>query len=146
MIFTDGSLDSINSVLHCLNDFSKCSGLKINCEKSIDYKIDSLIGSDRQYGLIERIQWSTDPIKTLGVVIPIINREQIYELNYLPPLKKIEAIFKQWAKRKLSIQGKVCIIKTLAISQLVYLCAVLPSPPKIHDYGKQVENLIFKFL
>lgn len=61
LIFTDGSLDSINSVLHCLNDFSKCSGLKINCENSIAYKIGSLIGSDRQYDLIEK--YSGRPIQ-----------------------------------------------------------------------------------
>ena len=146
LIFTNGSELSMNSVLSMLKEFAKCSGLKINYEKSTAYKIGSLVNQDIGYELNENIQWSADPIITLGVIIPITQRGKIYEYNYKPRLEKINAIFKQWAKRKLSIQGKVCIIKTLAISQLVYLSSVLPTPPPKYAYEKQIEKLIFRFL
>lgn len=140
----------MNGVLSTLKSFAKCSGLKINYEKSIAYQIGSLAGHNNgllhEYNLSENIQWSSEPIKTLGVIIPITQREKIYEYNYKPKLKNIETVLNQWAKRKLSIQGKMCIIKTLAMSQLVYLCSVLPTPPKKLDYEKQIEKLIFKFL
>ncbi len=146
LIFTNGTELSMNSVLTTLKQFAKCSGLKINYEKSIAYKIGSLINQNIVYNLNENIQWSAEPIETLGVIIPITQREKIFEYNYKPKIKKVEAVFKQWSKRKLSIQGKVCIIKTLAISQLVYLCSVLPTPPKRYEYDKHIERLIFNFL
>ena len=46
---------------------------------------------------------------------------------------------------KLTLQGKITIIKTLALSKLAHLLIiVLPKPPKW--FTKQINTLFFKFL
>ena len=46
-------------------------------------------------------------------------------------------------KKKLSIVGKVCIIKTFLISQLVYIMQALVVPDSVLT---QVNRLLFRFL
>jgi hypothetical protein len=90
-----------------------------------------------------KIQWTNDSIKLLGTVIPN-DRSTLSELNYSPKLKKIEQIINIWRQRNLTLYGRVQLIKTYLISQIVYLLAVLPAPSI--DFIKQLESILFKFL
>ena len=49
-----------------------------------------------------------------------------------------------WSMRDLTPYGKIVIIKTFAISQLVFLLTVLPNPPK--TFFKTLESMFFKFI
>ena len=54
----------------------------------------------------------------------------IFELNYLPKKEKLINMLKVWSMRYLTPIGKIVILKSLALSQLIFLLSVLPSPPE----------------
>jgi len=71
-------------------------------------------------------QWTEGLINSLGVVI-CHRTEDLIKLNYTKARKKMENTLKIWHRRYLTLYGKVTIINTFVISQLVYLLSVLPS-------------------
>ena len=68
-------------------------------------------------------------LKCLGVDI-CHRTEDLLKLNYARALEKIKAIIQIWDKRYLTLFGKVMILNSFIISQLIYLLSVLPAPPK----------------
>ena len=48
-----------------------------------------------------------------------------------------------WSQRDLSIVGKINIIKTLALSKLVFICSVINTPK---DFCKEVNKIAFDFI
>jgi len=66
-----------------------------------------------------------------------------YELNVLEKIEKMEKQLIIWLQRALSIEGKILIVKTFGLSQLIYslqMCEVKDS--ELID----IERIIFKFL
>ena len=65
------------------------------------------------------------------------------KLNWLDKLDKINQLITLWSKRNLSIYGRVQIIKSFAVAQLVQVASLLPVPigivPKLND-------IFFRFL
>ena len=53
----------------------------------------------------------------------------------------MEEVLEQAAKRNLTLFGKVCIVKTLAISKIVYVSTCLTVPEKIIYKGKRSKNI-----
>ena len=52
-------------------------------------------------------------------------------------------ILSSWPARKLALQGKIAVLKSLAVSQLVYVLSFLPTPQGII---KEVDSLLYDFL
>ena len=48
-----------------------------------------------------------------------------------------------WSQRDLSIVGRINIIKTLALSKLVFICSVMNTPK---DFSKEVNKITFDFI
>ena len=46
-------------------------------------------------------------------------------LNYEDKVHKVEGILNNWQNKRLTLPGKITIIKTLAASQLVYIMSSL---------------------
>ena len=61
-------------------------------------------------------------------------------LEKLGPLKKTLSI---WSRRDISIYGKINIVKTLALSKLVFICSVMETPK---NFAKEVNNTVFDFI
>ena len=66
------------------------------------------------------------------------------EKNLLPKIKDFEACLKQWQHRKLTLMGKITVIKTFALPKLIYPFSVLPNPPKQVING--LIKTMFKFI
>ena len=47
------------------------------------------------------------------------------------------------SERDLSIVGRINIIKTLALSKLVFICSVISTPK---DFSKEVNRIVFDFI
>ena len=58
-------------------------------------------------------------------------------------MEMVERIIAQWAKRNLSMSGKLCIIKTFMISQFVYPMQALIMPQHIIT---KLNTILFRFL
>ena len=142
--FLDGSLSSFDHLFDLLDNFAVCSGCKLNISKSeaiwVGAKRGSQIKPYSENGLI----WKTDTFKTLGVVFSL-DVSKVFTLNYKPKLKSIEATLNCWRARNLSLIGKICVVKTLLLPQLLYLFSVLciKIPKK---FFKELDGIFYKFI
>ena len=50
-------------------------------------------------------------------------------MNTKSVLNKVENIIKQWSRRKLTLFGRVTVIKSLALAKFIHLFLALPNPP-----------------
>ena len=89
------------------------------------------------------LSYSTGPIKLLGIVLEN-DFSELVRLNYLPKLNKLKQILNIWASTDLTPYGKITIIKSLALSQLIFIFSVLPNPPD--DFIKEIEKTIYCFV
>ena len=119
------------------------SGLKINVEKTRAIWIGALSNSHTRLWRDFNLDWNQGSFKVLGVNFSC-NVNDIWDLNYHEVLNKVENICKQWTKRKLSLIGRITIIKSLAFAKFTHLFLALPNPPG--ELIKQIERMFFKFL
>lgn len=121
-----------------LQKFEKVSGLKINRGKSEGFWLGAQKNSyHRPLG----IKWKTC-IKILGITISY-DKEESVKLNFDSTLLKIKQKLNVWKQRDLTIYGKILLIKTYALSQILYLTSVLPVP---EAFMIKLDEIIFNFL
>ena len=56
-------------------------------------------------------------------------------------MKKVQSMIKIWSKRKLTLIGRITVIKSLMLSRFAYLFLALPNPPG--DLIKSLERMFF---
>ena len=134
---------SLKETLHIFNEFELISGLKMNLDKTEIMRIGAIKHSEEKLLPEVKLKWTKGPIKVLGVFVSADHKETL-EINYNPKLGKIKQILHIWSQRNVSLLGKILLIKTFAISQLVYLLSVLPSPS--NNYFKELEKTLFNFI
>ena len=139
----DGSLKSFQKLLHILEDFKLISGLKLNINKTIILRIGSLRYTDIQHLENLKFLWTSESAKTLGIVFAN-DKQKLIENNLLPKLNDFENCLKRWNHRKLSLMGKITVVKTFALPKLIYPLTVLNNPPE-HIINK-IKTEIFKFI
>ena len=120
-------------LLKYLKIFEKLSGLKINQSKSEGMWLGIKKKSKRKPLLIK---WPP-LIKILGIYIGYD------EENFREKINRIKQKLNIWKQRNLTIFGKILILKTFAISQLLYVASVYHIPDYIL---KEVEALAYMFL
>ena len=54
----------------------------------------------------------------------------IFRANLEPRIKLFEKCLKQWQHRKLTLMGKITVIKIYALPKIVYVLSSLPDPTK----------------
>ena len=64
-------------------------------------------------------------------------------LNYQDKKEKISKILNCWQVRRLTLLGKITVIKSLDASQLVYIMSPLPSS---QSYLKEIHQILYNFL
>ena len=142
-LILDGTEKSLKAALDILKTYYIMSGLKINVDKTRALWIGSSCGSSGKLCEEYALDWSQEPLKILGVTFsPLVFN--IWDLNVQEILLKVKHILSQWSKRKLSLSGRITIIKSLALSKFVHLFISLPAPP--NGLIKELENMFYKFL
>jgi hypothetical protein len=88
-------------------------------------------------------QWSSDKAKAVGVTFHN-NKEQFIKENIDKKIEDFENTLKQWQHRKISLLGKITVIKSLALPKLIYPLTILekPSTEKI----KRITNSMYNFI
>ena len=142
-IFLDGTEKLLKETLSILNLYYKMSGLKINIEKTRAIWIGALSHSVEQLCRNQRLDWSQDPFKVFGVTFTT-EVFDIWNINSNEIITKIENLCKQWAKRKLTLIGRITIIKSLALSKFTHLFLALPYPPE--ELIKKLNKIFYTFL
>ena len=142
--FLDGSVNSFSQLFKFLTEFGKYSGCKINFSKTEATWIGSRKGCQDVLYLNPDILWRKSQFKCLGVNFSL-NTRLIFDLNYKEKLKRIEQTINCWRMRNLSLIGKVCVIKTLVLPQLIYLFSVLCVRIP-HSFFKELNRIFFNFI
>ena len=129
---------SLKTALTVFQIFSKCSGLNINKDKS-----ESIwIGASSNYlHKPFNLKW-TKGATCLGVYVTN-NISKLCDRKFSEKICKIEHILSLWTLRKLTLLGKVQVINTLIVPQLLYLCSVLHMPKQ---YIEQYQKIVTKFI
>ena len=65
------------------------------------------------------------------------------KINFDERLVKLVKVLNIWSGRQLTILGRIAIVKTLALSKIVYNCSVLEVPL---DFAKKVNSITFSFI
>ncbi len=88
------------------------------------------------------LKWTHDFVKCLGIYIGQ-NVSKALEYNYSEKLKKVENLLHLWSSRPLTLKGKITVVQSLIIPQILYLCAVLYTPESVIN---KLHELIIKFV
>ncbi len=137
MTFLLQDLTSVNNVLNTLAYFHKCSGLKINFDKSNAKYNGSLTDDDYfPHGL----SWIKTQLETLCISI-VYNSDMNNKLNFHQRIVTLKSTLNIWKERKLSIKGKITILNTTAVAALIY---VIEIPIKvIQEINIAIQNFIW---
>ena len=81
-------------------------------------------------------RWPRDPIKALGIFFSY-DENKTNELNFAEKIRNLEKTLNRWKRRKLTLYGKINIVKTLGLSKLIYSASVLVIP---EHFIKQIEK------
>jgi len=117
------------NLLKVLVSFGHASSLRLNSSKTEALWIGSKANCDLKLCPEKHFKWPIKKIKALGVWLstgPDITISQ----NYKDKLEKIKATLRCWKFRRLSLLGKVLILKSLITSQLVYILSPAQSSPE----------------
>ena len=121
-----------------LKMFETVSGLKMNKDKTeglwLGWKRNS---NFKPLG----IKWPSI-IKILGIHISY-DKQLSLEKNFKEKVAKVKMKLDMWKQRNLTIFGKILIIKTFALSQILYVATVLHVP---EETVKEIESLSYQFL
>ena len=85
-----------------------------------------------------RFKWKFS-VKILGIHFSY-NKKIEDEENFIKLIKKIENVLKIWRIRNLTVQGKITIFKTLAISKVIHLALVTNVPQVIIDQLNKIQK------
>jgi len=130
-------LNSLIEVKKTLKLFQDISGLKYNCEKTEVLPLGKSLIPNERLGL----NWKDNVIKILGISF---NKNNIVDNEtYSNALNKLKSKLNMWKMRNLSLIGKIQIIKTFGVSQMLYISNMVGCPEYFID---EVKKYIYDFL
>ena len=131
--------ESVTSLFNLLQWFHNVSGLKVNTSKTEALRLGSWKNrKDKPFG----IKWPAEPIKIVGIHFSY-DKKWATTLNFAKPMENFERTLNMWKQRNLTIIGKIQIVKSLALSKLIYLIRITSVPANILI---QVNRKMFNFI
>ena len=143
--FADGTTiitrnaESLKPYLQILDTFGTNSGMKLNKKKTKVMWLGSMKNSNLK---IFNFKTTNKPIKVLGAHLSH-NVTECIKKNFYSKIDKTKTKLNLWLSRDLTIYGKSLIVKTLGISQLVYVSSMLTVPKTVI---RTVQETLFAFL
>ena len=111
-----------------LNIFSNFSGLKPNKTKCEIGVIAVLNGVQVAHYGMKCVNRDNESVKILGVYL-LYNKNLEQDKKFSEHILKIESILKLWRMRQLTLEGRITVFKSLAISKVVHLLLIT----KLHN-------------
>ena len=143
LIFGDDE-KSLNTALDIVDRFACCSGLRANFDKTQVLWFGAKRGCGEELITQKPIVWNHEgTFKLLGIEFDV-NSEDITGINYKKKLEAVKRVLNDWSFRTLSLFGKVCVIKTLALPIFIQVFTVLPTPSE--QTLKELEKIFFAFI
>lgn len=142
LLLVKDPLNSVPNLMNTIQSYSKLSGYKINWTKSEAMPISGLGNSNllTNFGF----KWISKGMMYLGIRLSR-KVEEMPALNLEPVLQKIKTNLDKWGKLRLTLWGKVNVLKMVVAPQFNYVLMMLPVtiPPQIF---KQYDTITKEFL
>ena len=126
-VLTKRSGNCLQAIFNEYERFSEISGLVLNAEKTEILCFNNRRENDR-FGVHYRGKMynleSQDQIKINGIIFSQ-DETRREEVNVRKVLDSMDRLLRMWSTRHLTLLGRILILKTFAISQLIYLCQTL---------------------
>ena len=132
-------VQSAEETFRIIQLFNEVSGLILNKSKCEGMWLGSLKHRGTQ---LFNISWPKKPITALGASFSY-DQEQNDNLNFHEKLTQLEKSLKTWKGRRLTPIGKICVLKMLGISKLLYTCSNLKVP---ETFPKATKSCITNFV
>ena len=136
----------VQEIFNEYNAFSNASGLQLNADKTEILcfgrrrgrpQVFNVTYNGANYGIT-----SKDSIKINGVVIQQdSNRRE--DINVEASIVAMERLLRSWSTRRLTLLGRILIIKTFAMSKMIYLMQTMSLSERSY---KAFVRVVFKFL
>lgn len=140
LIFSDGSLSSVQAILGVLKDFEERSGLAISVQKSCffaagisEVEIEAI---SHQTGL----SIGVFPIRYLGVPL---HTKKISRIQCAPLIQSIKNKLRSWTVRRLSYAGRLLLISSVINGITNFWTSSFIIPKSVI---KEIDSLCAKFL
>lgn len=133
------SRQDISIALNIIEIFGNMSGLKLNKNKTEGIWLGKQKHSRDKF---ENIKWCSKPIKSLGFYFGY-NSIECQNMNIEKQLNKCEKLISDWNKRHITMIGKIVIIKSLLLPNIIYIasCSIIPQ-----EKLQLFKNMIYEFI
>ena len=91
---------------------------------------------------IRCIDLNVDTLKMLGTYFSY-NEKLKEEKNFYKIVTDMQRVLKIWKMRRLTLEGKIVIFKTIAISKIVFQTFITTVPKHILNKLKKIQNVFF---
>ena len=126
--------NSAENLFETLRIFHDISGLELNKTKTEGMWLGSCrYSTSTPFG----IAWPSEPIYALGIYFTY-NERISFKKNFEEKLNSMKKLLNLWRPRNLTLYGRITILKSLALSKLVYNRSVLTFPLKFASLVKAV--------
>jgi hypothetical protein len=138
---------SINEVFKEYERLTKASGLELNADKTEILHLNPArndLNDSFFVSYMEKI-YEITPVSNLKICgLNYSNDSNVeYNNNIIDKIDKLECNLKKWMVRNLTLEGKILIVKTFGLSQIIYnlQCYQISQVDLV-----RIERLIFKFI
>ena len=141
LVFLPTNKCALEALKKILSDFTKISGLQLNCEKT-EIMIVSYENLVPLKQFVSEVGFrNVDRICHLGIVFD--NELKLLQNNWTDKLEKIKKLRNFFLCCNLTLVAKINIIKTFFLSQLCYLAPVVKPN---HFFTDELKSIILRFL
>ena len=149
-VLIQNSPEGLQEIFNEYGRLTRASGLELNADKTEIMQLNSRCRLDALNQLNFNVRYmarsyrlvTVPQIKVNGIMLQQ-NEDEMINVNIESAIAKIDNILKRWSARSLSILGKILILKTFAISQLIY---VMQSMVLSSEHFKRINQLLYKFI
>jgi exonuclease III/flavodoxin len=138
--------EGIQTAISLYERFSKISGVKLNVPKTEILIIGDELKESKLFRIVHNGQSvnikNQDTVKICGITYSL-DKDEAYKQNVTNKITKMERQLNIWRQRNLTLEGKILIVKTFGLSQLIYSMQAIYF--KQEDI-KKIENIIYKFI
>ena len=130
--------------MNVLDKYAEMSGLKVNYTKTSVIWIGSKKFSKEVFHhRLWKLDWGVTRFKMLGINFNV-NLEDMIEENFKTKIEEIQNLMNIWSRRKLTVFGKITVLKTIIFAKLIHLLTSLPNPPE--KRLDELNNSFYKFI
>ena len=145
-ILAKNEIQGIRAIFNEYETFSKASGLYLNADKTeilcFNGQRDAVQRFDVNYNGSDYRLMSCAQIKINGILLSQ-DRNQREAANVAKSIESMEHLLSAWSTRRLTLLGRILIIKTYAMSKMIYLMQTFSLSEQSY---KDFVKVVFKFL